>query len=42
MKIYQELLGHSTVQITERHYAYLAPKNLRSAVARLERQVIKP
>ena len=38
----KELLGHSTVQITERHYAYLAPKNLRFAIARLERQVIKP
>jgi integrase len=38
----KELLGHSTVQITERHNAYLAPKNLRSAVARLEKQVIKP
>jgi len=29
----KELLGHSTVQITEKHYAYLAPKNLHSAVA---------
>jgi hypothetical protein len=38
----KELLGHSTVQITERHYAYLAPKNLRSAIARLEKLVIKP
>ena len=33
---------HSTVQITERHYAYLAPKNLRSAIDRLENLVIKP
>jgi len=38
----KELLGHSTVQITERHYAYLAPKNLRSAVDKLENLVIKP
>ena len=38
----KELLGHSTVQITERHYAYLAPKNLRSAIDRLENLVIKP
>jgi site-specific recombinase XerD len=37
----KELLGHSTVQITERHYAYLAPNNLHSAVARLEKQVTK-
>ena len=37
----KELLGHSTVQITERHYAYLAPKNLRSAVAKLEKSVMK-
>jgi integrase len=37
----KELLGHSTVQITERHYAYLAPKNLRSAIAKLEKSVMK-
>jgi integrase len=28
----KELLGHSTIQITERHYAYLAPRNLQEAV----------
>jgi site-specific recombinase XerD len=37
----KELLGHSTVQITEKHYADLAPKNLRSAIARLEHLVMK-
>jgi hypothetical protein len=37
----KELLGHSTVQITEKHYAYLAPKNLRSAIAKLENLVMK-
>jgi site-specific recombinase XerD len=38
----KELLGHSTVQITEKHYAYLAPQNLRSAITRLEKPVTKP
>ncbi len=31
----RDLLGHSTVQMTER-YAHLAPENVRAAVARLE------
>jgi len=31
----RDLLGHSTVKVTER-YAHLAPENLRKAVARLE------
>jgi len=31
----RDLLGHSTVKVTER-YAHLAPENLRKAVARLD------
>jgi site-specific recombinase XerD len=31
----RDLLGHSTVTMTERH-AHLAPENLRAAVHRLE------
>lgn len=31
----KELLGHSTVKMTER-YAYLAPENVRTAVAVLD------
>lgn len=37
----KELLGHSTVQITERHYAYLSPRNLQDAVSKLENFVTK-
>ncbi len=37
----KELLGHSTIQITERHYAYLAPRNLQEAVWKLESFVTK-
>lgn len=32
----RDLLGHSTIRITER-YAHLAPENVRAAVAKLER-----
>ncbi len=37
----KELLGHSTIQITERHYAYLAPRNLQDAISKLESSCIE-
>jgi integrase len=36
LKQVKELLGHSTIMITERHYAYLAPRNLQDAISKLE------
>jgi len=33
----RQLLGHSTIKMTER-YAHLAPDNLKSAVSRLDRR----
>lgn len=36
LRIVQELLGHSTIQMTER-YAHVAPTALRAAVALLSR-----
>lgn len=35
-----KILGHSTIQITERHYAHLAPQHLKGGIRALDRALL--